>query len=124
MLKHLRSSLLTLSLLALTGCASSIVDGEGVRTSTVAYPAVTNSETVEVYFVDNRPAMQYVEVGRVTARAWLLEKGFAALKQEAAKLGATAIVDVKYERRFSVEYLQDLYFINGTAVVWTTEIVK
>jgi uncharacterized protein YbjQ (UPF0145 family) len=49
----------------------------------------------------------------VTARAWLLDKALEAAKQEANKLGANAIVNVKYERRFSVDFLQDLHFLTG-----------
>jgi len=60
----------------------------------------------------------------VTARAWLLDKGLEAATQEEKKLGANAIVNVKYERRFSVDYFQDLCFIDGTAVVWKTVSAK
>ena len=40
------------------------------------------------------------------------------LKKQARELGADAITNINYERRFSVDYLQDIYFIDGDAVVW------
>jgi hypothetical protein len=43
-------------------------------------------------------------------------KMYFAIKHETVKLGAVAVVNVKYERRFNVDYLQDLYFIDGVAV--------
>jgi uncharacterized protein YbjQ (UPF0145 family) len=48
----------------------------------------------------------------------VLEKGIDELKKQARKLGADAVINVRYERKFSVDYLQDLYFITGDAVIW------
>jgi len=108
----------------IAGCASSIVDSEGIRTNSVAVSNAASPATIAVYFADKPPSQTYVEVGRVTARAWLLEKGIEAAKLEAKKLGASAIVNVKFERRFSADYLQDLFFIDGTAVVWKSVVIK
>jgi uncharacterized protein YbjQ (UPF0145 family) len=108
----------------LVSCASSIVESEGIRTNSTAVSSTASDVPITVYFADKQPTQAYKEVGRVTARAWLLDKGIEAAKQEAKKLGANAIVNVKYERRFSADYLQDLYFINGIAVVLKTGVDK
>jgi hypothetical protein len=102
----------------LLGCASSIVDGEGVRTSTEVIAPKPRDAAIELYFSDKAPERQVREIGRVSARAWMLEKGLTVLKDNARKLGADAITSIKYERRFSADYLQDVYFIDGDAVVW------
>jgi hypothetical protein len=103
--------------LFIASCASSIVESEGIRTNVATVNSSSTNTSIAVYFADKPPSQAYEEVGWVTARAWLLDKGMEAVKQEAKKLGANAIVNVKYERRFSVDYLQDLYFIDGTAVI-------
>ena len=112
------SAVLALCAFALLGCASSIVDGEGIRTSAEVLAPKPQGSTIEVYFSGKVPSRSAVEVGRVSARAWVLEKGIDALKDNARKLGADAITNVRYERRFSADYLQDLYFLDGDAVVW------
>lgn len=102
----------------LNGCASSIVDSEGIRTSNIVLSPKPENTTIAIYLSGKNPERQYSEIGRVSARAWVLEKGINALKEEARKLGADAITNIKYERRFSADYLQDLYFIDGDAVLW------
>jgi hypothetical protein len=102
----------------LLGCASSIVDGEGVRTTNTVLAPKPESAAIEVYFSGKNPERQFIEVGRVSSRAWVLNNGINSLKENARKLGADAVTNIKYERRFSVDYLQDLYFIDGDAVVW------
>ena len=102
----------------LAGCASSIVDGEGIRSSDKVLSPKPEDAVIEVYFSGKSPDRQVAEIGRVSARAWVLEKGINALKENARKLGADAVTNIKYERRFSVDYLKDLYFIDGDAVVW------
>lgn len=102
----------------LAGCASSIVDGEGIRTSDKVLSPKPKDAVIEVYFFGKSPDRQVTEIGRVSARAWVLEKGINAIKENARKLGADAITNIKYERRFSADYLQDLYFIDGDAVIW------
>ena len=104
----------------LASCSSSIVSSEAIRTSSAVSQQSASNKIVDIVFADTAPQRSSTEVGRVSARAWLLEKGIEAIKQEARKLGADAVINVKYERRFSADYLQDLYFIDGTAVVWST----
>lgn len=100
------------------GCASWIVEGEGIRTSGEVIPPKPKDAEIEIYFSGKNPKRGVEEIGRVSARAWVLEKGVNALRENALQLGADAILNVKYERRFSVDYLQDLYYIDGEAVVW------
>ena len=108
----------TLCPFVLSGCASSIVDGEGIRTSSDVLAPKPKNSSVEVLFSGTAPTRPSKEIGRVTARAWVLEKGIEELKNNARKLGADAVVNVRYDRRFSADYLQDLYFIDGAAIVW------
>ena len=111
------ATLLVSLVLLLTSCASAIVDSEGIRTSAAVAAPKPKEYAVSIYFEGRLPEGNPEEIGRVSARAWVLEKGINALKDEARKLGADAIIDVKYERRFSVDYLQDLYFLDGNAVI-------
>ena len=110
---------ITTSVIFLASCSLSIVSSEGLRTSSTVAQLSTSNKPIDIVFADTVPKFASTEVGRVSARAWLLEKGMEAIKNEARKLGADAVINVKYERRFSADYLQDLYFIDGTAVVWS-----
>ncbi|MDP1691369.1 MAG: hypothetical protein Q8L49_05340 [Burkholderiaceae bacterium] len=112
------SACLALSSFILLGCASSIVDGEGIRTSSEVLAPKPKDSPIEIFFSGNAPTRPGKEIGRVSARAWVLEKGVEELKNNARELGADAVVNVRYERRFSADYLQDLYFIDGEAIVW------
>lgn len=108
---------------SLASCSSSIVSSEAIRTSSTVSQQSSLDKPIDIVFADTAPSRSSTEVGRVSARAWLLEKGIEAIKQEARKLGADAVINVKYERRFSADYLQDLYFIDGTAVVWPSSTI-
>jgi uncharacterized protein YbjQ (UPF0145 family) len=119
-LRFLRVLTIAFTVISLASCSSSIVSSEAIRTSSAVSQQSASNKTVDIVFVDTAPQRSSSEAGRVSARAWLLEKGIEAIKQEARKLGADAVINVKYERRFSADYLQDLYFIDGTAVVWST----
>lgn len=110
--------------ISLSSCSSSIVSSEAIRTSSAVSQQTSLNKPIDIVFADTAPPRSSTEVGRVSARAWLLEKGIEAVKQEARKLGADAVINVKYERRFSADYLQDLYFIDGIAVVFSTTSAK
>jgi hypothetical protein len=118
MFKILEVSIFCLLFGFLSGCASSIVDGEHICTSSTALSAKAPDAPIDVYFSDKAPTRKTTEVGRVLSRAWVIEKGIDELKKQARKLGADAVTNVRYERKFSVDYLQDLYFITGDAVIW------
>lgn len=100
------------------GCASSIVEGEHIRTSTPHLAPKPPGATIEIFFYDNPPSQKWRKVGKIVSRAYVLEKGIERLKKEARKLGADAAINVRYERKLSVDYLQDLYFITGDGIVW------
>jgi hypothetical protein len=95
------------------GCASSIVEGEHIKTSTTYLAPKKPNAIIEIYFPGKHPVRKWHEVGKIVSRAYVLEKGVEQLKQEARKLGADAVINVRYERKLSVDYLQDLYFITG-----------
>jgi len=105
-------------LVSLLGCASSIVDGEYLRTSPTIYPLKSDSAIVEVFLSGKSANRKTVDIGKVSARAYVLEKGIDELREQAKELGADAITNVSYERKFSMDYLQDLYFIDGDAVIY------
>ena len=109
--------LITIILGFFCGCASSIVDGEYIRTSSSPSAPKESDAVIDIYFSDKKPTRPVAEIGRVSARAWVLEKGINELKLQARKIGADAIINITYERKFSVDYLQDLYFLNGEAVI-------
>lgn len=109
--------LLTVVLITL-GCASSIVTGEGVRTSLTVLKSKGSDSEVSIFMIDSNIDSPYEEIGLVFSRAWVFEKGLEELKNQARKLGADAVVKVKYERKVSVDYLQDLYHFEGKAVLW------
>lgn len=102
----------------LLGCASSIVDGEYIRTSNNTHKPKEKDAVIEIYLSGKKPERPVSDIGRVSARAWVLEKGINELKIQARELGADAIINITYDRRFSVDYLQDLYFLDGDAVIW------
>ena len=116
----MRSKTFTIALLSLClmGCASLIVEGEYIRTSSVVLSEKPGDYPIDIYISDDLLEKEYRIVGRVNSRAWKLEKGIDELKRQARKLGADGVIEVDYERKFSVDYLQDLYIINGKAVVW------
>lgn len=115
----MRNNAIFLCMLALLlGCASSIVDGEYLRTSPTHYPPKPESAFVEVFLSGKSVNRKTVDIGRVNARAYVLEKGIDELREQAKLLGADAITNVSYERKFSMDYLQDLYFIEGDAVIY------
>jgi uncharacterized protein YbjQ (UPF0145 family) len=123
-LHHLRLLTIAITVIFLASCSSSIVSSEAIRTSSAVSQQSATNKNIDIVFVDTAPQRSSTEVGRVSSRAWLLEKGIEAIKQEALKLGADGVINVKYERRLSADYLQDLYFIDGTAVVWSTSTTK
>ena len=105
-------------LIFLTSCASSIVNGEFTRTSNEKYSPKDQSAIIEIYMEGKVPDRKTKDIGMVTSRAWVLEKGMNELKRQARIIGADAVVNIKYDRKFSVDYLQDLYYLNGQAIVW------
>jgi hypothetical protein len=100
----------------ISGCASAIVDGEYVRTSSTTYPAKAESAPVDLFFDSKSPDRNAVEIGRVSARAFVLDKGIEEIRKQVIELGGDAATGLAYERKFSADYLQDLYFIDGKAV--------
>jgi hypothetical protein len=118
----MRSVRLTIALVAtLTGCASGIVQGDSVRLSPSQLPSRPDTAPIEIVLAGLQAPQPYEVIGKVSCRAWLLEKGFEEAKRQARLLGADALVNVRHERRFSADYLQDLYFIEADAVVWKTK---
>lgn len=110
--------LLLTIVLMVSGCASSIVTGEGVRTSSAILESKDSSSAVSIIMIDSNIDRPYEEIGLVFSRAWVFEKGLEELKNQARKLGADAVVKIKYERKVSVDYLQYLYHFEGKAVLW------
>lgn len=100
------------------GCASFIVDGEYIKTSSNMLIPKQKDDVIDIYFSNKKPERPTAELGRVSARAWVLEKGINELKSQGRKIGADAIINITYERKFSVDYFQDLYFLSGEAVIW------
>ena len=120
-----RISLVTLaqilSLIILVGvvssCASSIVRGEYSRLTTRKLAA--KPETFDVPILLTPPADTKIEVvALVTAQAYVLDKAVTELKKQARQAGADALTDFKQERKVSIDYLQDLYFLEAKAVIF------
>ena len=86
----------------LISCASSIIDGEYVRISSESYTPKDKNAIIEIYLAGKTPKLETINIGRVAARAWKLEKGMNELKKQARELGADAITNIIYERRFSL----------------------
>jgi len=78
-------------LVSLLGCASSIVDGEYLRTSPTIYPPKSDSAIVEVFLSGKSANRKTVDIGRVSARAHVLEKGIDELRAQAKELGLTRL---------------------------------
>jgi hypothetical protein len=118
MLVRTKAHLFVIVLSVLLGCASSIVEGEHIRTSSISLPSKPPEAAIEIYFADSSPHREYSKVGKVSSRAYVLEKGIEELKEQARLVGADAVVDVNYERRMSADYFLDLFFITGNAIIW------
>jgi len=103
----------------ISGCASWIVEGEHFKTRNDYNGEIKPDHSqIKVFFKDDPPPRKYTKVGKALSRAWAFEKGINELKKQANLLGADAVIDVTFTRKFSVDYLQDLYLINGNAVIW------
>ena len=100
------------------GCASSIVHGEKYKTYPMDIKAKSSVDPIDIYFEGQLPKNEFTVIGKVVARSYVLEKGMEELKHQARELGADGIINIKYERKFSVDYLQDLYNITGDAIIW------
>jgi len=83
--------LVTVVLITL-GCASTIVTGEGVRTSLTVLKSKASDSEVSIFMIDSNIDRPYEEIGLVFSRAWVFEKGLEELKNQARKLGADAVV--------------------------------
>ncbi len=69
-----------------SGCASSIVTGESVRTSSTVLKSKNNDAEVLIIMIDSNIDRPYEEVGLVFSRAWVFEKGLEELKNQARKI--------------------------------------
>lgn len=101
--------------LTFLGCASSINDSQFTYFSeTRPKPKPSN---FKVAIVDDKKRLgDYEVIGLATAKAYLLEVAIRDLKEEARKAGADALIDFKQEQKMSMDYLQDLFFVEATAV--------
>lgn len=104
--------------LVLTGCAYLIVEGEATRTAPASYPA-RSPEALSLHFEGSPFVRQSEVIGNVTSRSYALRNGLDKLRELAGGLGADAVVRIRYERKYDKAYDQDLYWIQGDAVVWT-----
>ena len=101
----------------LVGCASSIVKGEYSRLTTSSLSK--KPDTFEVPILIATPVDKNVEVvALVTARAYVLDKAIAELRRQARLAGVDALIDFKQERKVSVDYLQDLYYVEAKGVIY------
>lgn len=116
MLASTRIAAFVLMAFTISCCASAIVDGEHVRTSSTTHPAKAESAPVDLFFDNEAPDKNAVETGRVSARAYVLDKGLEEVRKQVRELGGDAATGLAYERKFSADYLQDLCFIDGKAV--------
>jgi hypothetical protein len=106
------------SIMMLMGCAESIVHGESIKTTSAIINPKPADEPVEILYQGNQPDRTYTIVGKIVVRSYVLEKGINELKDQARQLGGDAVIDVRYERKFSADYFQDLFNITGDAVIW------
>lgn len=98
--------------------ASAIVHGEGLRTSPEVFGALEQSQPVELVMSGTAVTRSHKVIGRVLSRAYVLDRGVDELREQARKLGADGVINVRYERKFSADYFQDLFYIEGDAVRW------
>lgn len=106
----------------LSGCAASVADAEPAKPATVVlkpiYKTKPDTAVIDLYYSGSSPDRPAQEIGFVSARALELDKGIEVLKGKARLIGADAIIEIRHERRYSSDYLRDLYFIDGKAVVY------
>ncbi len=109
---------LLFALSLLMGCASSIVHGEGYKISELETQPKPRGARIEIFFAGQRPDHLFMIIGKVIARSDVPKKGMEELKDKARELGADGIINIRYDRKFSINYWRDLYYIDGDAVVW------
>ena len=82
------------------------------------YPPKPFNADIPIYQRGQQPEKQTIEIGRLTVKALELEAGIDSIKDKARLLGADAVINLAYKRRFNHEYAQNLFTIDGVAVVW------
>jgi len=110
----------TAILAVFTSCASSIVSGEFSRLSSASVSP--KPELFDVPVLSSLPQERSAEViAIVTARAYILDKAIVELKRQARLAGADALIEFKQERKVSVDYLQDLYYVEAKAIIFQSK---
>ena len=103
--------------LFLIGCASSINDSQ--FTSFTDSEFTPKAKEFSVPIIDDKSSIDgYEVIGLATAKAYLLEVAIKDLKKESRQAGADALIDFKYEQKMSVDYLQDLFFVEAKAIIY------
>lgn len=82
------------------------------------FPPKPFNADIPIYNLGEQAGNPAIEIGRLTVTALDLEAGIDAIKDQARRLGADAIVDLAYQRRFHHEHARNFYVIDGVAVVW------
>jgi hypothetical protein len=60
---------ITLTVIFLSSCSSSIVSSEAIRTSSAVFQQSASNKLIDIVFADTAPPRSSTEVGRVSARA-------------------------------------------------------
>lgn len=123
MKNNLQQTAFVLLVLSVAACASS--------------PPNDGLSHIEVVFADSKPSRAFEAVGPVVTRHWNVEEGLQALRNEARKLGADAVVNVVYSefesdadrkgqfdwsrRRVNESNSQVVFKFDGLAVRWRSD---
>ncbi len=94
------------------------MQGEGYKVAQFETKPKPKGAQIEIYSAWLRPPHLFMIIGKVTARSDEPKKAMEELKDQARELGADGIINIKYERRFSINYSRYLYNIDGDAVIW------
>jgi hypothetical protein len=89
--------------------------------------AVTNADSIKVYLPDEEPSRAYREIGAVIVEKGDAQEAVSFMKENAARMGANAIVDceVRVVRHLSfLIFYDNKYIASGTAVVYQDAAVK
>ena len=103
--------------LSFLGCASSINESQYTNFTDSEFEPKPDDFSVQI-IDDKSKIKKHKIIGLATAKAYLLDVAIKDLKKEAKEAGADALIDFKYERRVSADYLQDLFFVEAKAILF------
>jgi len=115
-------SVLIVFSLSASGCATKTPELSHDPPPTIVlkpiYPPKPYDAHIPIYKRGEQPEKPTVEIDRLTVNTLELDNGIDTIKEKARLLGADAIINLTYKRKYNHEYARNYFTIDGIAVVW------